>query len=45
MPVFLSTFGRFEESSMHMRRSVERDPLTVIWRGILMAHLVCAREV
>jgi tetratricopeptide (TPR) repeat protein len=38
----LSTFARFEESSAAMRRAVERDPLTVLWRGILMAHLVCA---
>ena len=38
----LSTFGRFEESSVEMRRAVERDPLTVQWRGILIAHLVCA---
>ena len=38
----LSTFGRFEESTAEMRRTVEKDPLSVIWRGILMAHLVCA---
>ena len=25
-----------------MRRAVEKDPLNVIWRGILIAHLVCA---
>ena len=25
-----------------MRRAVEQDPLSVLWRGILMAHLVCA---
>ena len=35
-------FGRFEESTMEMRRVVEKDPLSVIWRGVLMAHLVCA---
>ena len=25
-----------------MRRAVELDPLTLLWRGILVAHLVCA---
>ena len=25
-----------------MRRAVEQDPLSVLWRGILMGHLVCA---
>ena len=40
--LYLSTFGRFEESSAEMRRAVEQDPLSIIWRGILMAHLVCA---
>ena len=29
----LSTFGRFEESTEEMRRAVEKDPLSVIWRG------------
>jgi serine/threonine-protein kinase len=38
----LSTFGRFEESTAEMRRTVEKDPLSVIWHGVLMAHLVCA---
>ena len=38
----LSTFGRFEESTEEMRRAVEKDPLSAIWRGILVAHLVCA---
>jgi tetratricopeptide (TPR) repeat protein len=38
----LSTFARFEESSAEMRRAVEQDPLSVLWRGVLMAHLVCA---
>jgi eukaryotic-like serine/threonine-protein kinase len=38
----LSTFGRFEESTAEMRRTVELDPLHVNWRGVLMAHLVCA---
>ncbi len=37
-----STFGRFEESTAEMRRAVEQDPLSVMWRGVLMAHLVCA---
>jgi len=39
---FLSTFARFEESTAEMRRAVELDPLTLLWRGILVAHLVCA---
>jgi TolB-like protein/Tfp pilus assembly protein PilF len=38
----LEPFGRFEESVAWMRRAVEKDPLSVIWRGILMAHLVLA---
>ena len=38
----LSTFGRFEESTAEMRRTVELDPLNVNWRGVLIAHLVCA---
>ena len=38
----LEAFGRFEESVSEMRRAVEKDPLSVIWRGTLMAHLVCA---
>ncbi len=38
----LSTFGRFEESTAAMRRTVELDPLHANWRGILVAHLVCA---
>ncbi len=42
--MYLSTFGRFEESTLEMRRAVEQDPLNVIWRGILMGHLVCARR-
>ena len=40
--LYLSTFGRFEESTTEMRRAVEQDPLTVNWRGVLMGHLVCA---
>jgi eukaryotic-like serine/threonine-protein kinase len=38
----LQQLGRFEESAAEMRRAVEKDPLSVIWRGILMAHLVLA---
>jgi serine/threonine-protein kinase len=38
----LSPFGRFEESTVEMRRAAEKDPLSVIWRGILMGHLVVA---
>lgn len=40
--LYLSTFGRFEESSAEMRRAVEQDPLSVLWRGVLSGHLVCA---
>ena len=40
--LYLSTFGRFEESTAEMRRAVEKDPLSVQWRGVLMGHLVCA---
>jgi len=40
--LYLSVFGRFEESTAQMRHAVERDPLSVLWRGILMGHLVCA---
>jgi serine/threonine-protein kinase len=40
----LSAFGRFDESSAEIRRTVELDPLVVLWRGILMAHLVCAQQ-
>jgi len=40
--LYLSTFARFEESTAQMRRVVEQDPLSVLWRGTLMAHLVCA---
>jgi tetratricopeptide (TPR) repeat protein len=35
-------FGRFEESTAEMRRAVEKDPLSVIWRGVLTANLVYA---
>ena len=40
----LSAFGRFDESSAEMRRTVELDPLVVLWRGVLMAHLVCEEK-
>ena len=36
----LQPFGRFEESAAEMRRAVEKDPLSLLWRGVLMAHLV-----
>ena len=39
--IVLSTFGRFEESAAEMRRAAEKNPHTVLWRGVLMAHLVC----
>ena len=40
--LYLQPFGRFEESTAEMRRAVEKDPLSVIWRGVLMAVLVLA---
>jgi len=42
--LYLSTFGRFEESTMEMRLAVEQDPLHAAWRGVLAGHLVCARR-
>lgn len=42
--LYLCVFGRFEESSAAMRRAVEQDPLSVMWRGVLMSHLVNARR-
>ncbi len=38
----MQPFGRFEESTAEMRRAVEKDPLSVIWRGVLVANLVLA---
>jgi serine/threonine-protein kinase len=38
----LQPFGRFDDSTAAMRRAVEKDPLSVIWRGVLMANLVLA---
>jgi tetratricopeptide (TPR) repeat protein len=38
----MQPFGRFEESSAEMRRAVEKDPLSVLWRGVLAANLVLA---
>ena len=35
-------YGRFIEGTAEMRGAVEKDPLNITWRGILMAHLVCA---
>ena len=43
--LFLSTFGRFEESTAEMRRAVEKDPLSVDWRGVLMGSPGVCREV
>jgi serine/threonine-protein kinase len=42
--LYLGAFGRFEESAAELRRAVEQDPLNVSWRGVLVAHLVCARK-
>ena len=38
--LYLQPFGRFEESTAEMRRAVEKDPLNVLWRGVLMSQLV-----
>ena len=38
----LSSLGRFDESTAAMCQVVERDPQTVLWRGVLMGHMVCA---
>ena len=40
--VYVSSPSAALRSAAEMRRAVELDPLTVIWRGVLMAHLVCA---
>jgi eukaryotic-like serine/threonine-protein kinase len=37
----LQPFGRVEECILEMRRAVEKDPLCISWRGVLMAILVC----
>ena len=42
--LFLQPLGRFAESTAEIRRAVEKDPLSVIWRGVLMANLVCVRR-
>ena len=39
---YLGALGNFQESTAQMRSAVERDPLSVLWRGILMGHMVCA---
>ena len=41
---YLQPQGRFGESTAVMRRAVEKDPLSVIWRGVLMAQLVLAGQ-
>jgi tetratricopeptide (TPR) repeat protein len=38
--LYLGTFGRLEEALAEVRRCVEKDPLNVGWRGVLMAHLI-----
>jgi TolB-like protein/Tfp pilus assembly protein PilF/predicted Ser/Thr protein kinase len=40
--VYLSAFGRFEESAAEMQRAVERDPLNAVWRAVWSDHLACA---
>ena len=40
--VYLSAFGRFDESAAEMERAVERDPLNAVWRAVWSDHLACA---
>ena len=40
--VYLSAFGRFEESAAEMERAVEHDPLNAVWRAEWADHLACA---
>ena len=40
--LYFQPFGRFAEAVSHMRSAVERDPLNVIWRGVLASHLIHA---
>ena len=42
--VYLSAFGRFEESAAEMERAVERDPLNAVWRAEWSDHLACAGQ-
>jgi adenylate cyclase len=40
--MYLSAFGRFDESAAEMERAVERDPLNAVWRAVWSDHLACA---
>jgi tetratricopeptide (TPR) repeat protein len=40
--VYLTAFGRFEESAAEMERAVERDPLNAVWRAAWASHLTSA---
>lgn len=43
--LYLSPFGRFDESAAEMRRAVEQDPLNAVWRAIQSAHLTNAGQI
>ncbi|HEX2454714.1 MAG TPA: protein kinase [Vicinamibacterales bacterium] len=40
--LYLSAFGRFEESAAEMEHAVERDPLNAVWRAEWSDHLTSA---
>jgi tetratricopeptide (TPR) repeat protein len=40
--VYLSPFGRFEESAAEMQRAVDHDPLNAVWRAVWSDLLACA---
>ena len=40
--MYLSAFGRFDESAAEMERAVEHDPLNAVWRAEWADHLACA---
>ena len=40
--MYLSPFGRFDESVTEMERAVERDPLNAVWRAVWSDNLACA---
>jgi len=42
--LYLGGLGRFDESSAEMARTVEQDPLNMMWRAVWAAHLRCAGQ-
>ena len=42
--MYLSPFGRFDESVAEMERAVERDPLNAVWRAVWSDNLACAES-